>query len=64
MHRPTASRRSIRWANPVAVGVVAAAAAVVGPRGSGTDRSGAHRRSTDTVAVAAITNGSPIPLRG
>ena len=48
-------------ANIVAVGVVAAAAAVVGPCSSGADRSGTDRSSTDTVAAiaAAIAVGSP-----
>ena len=54
-HGPTASCRSVRTvpagANPVAVGVIAAAAAVVGPRRSGTDRSRAHCRRTDAVAA-------------
>jgi hypothetical protein len=56
-HRPKALCRSVPIpvrANPVAVGVVAAAAAVIGPRRRGADRSGAHRRCTDAVAVAAI----------
>jgi hypothetical protein len=50
-----------------AAGVVAAAAAVVGPRRSGADRSGANRGRTDTVAVAAIgpvaaLGGAPIEV--
>src|SRR4051794_11690062 len=41
-------------ANVVAIGVVAAAA--VGPGCSGSDRSGAHRGRTDTVATIAVTS--------
>jgi hypothetical protein len=54
-HRPTASRRSVRIvparANIVAVGIVAAAAAVVGARRRGADRNRAHCRRTGPVAV-------------
>ena len=60
--RPTASRRSVRTipagANVVAVGIVAAAAAIVGACRSSADGSRADRRRTDSVTpipVAAIT---------
>ena len=50
LHGPTASRRSVRMvpvpANPIAVGVVAAAAAVVGPPAAAPQRSlGPHARA-------------------
>jgi len=56
-HRKRLDTGLVAWANPVAVGVVAAATAV-SPRRGRADRSRADRRRTDTVApipaVAAI----------